>query len=115
MGTALQYVNIARDVPEDARNGRCYLPGRTGKEALSELTSDRFKLLDLADQMGGSIDAIDALPEEVRLGMRSACAVYLEVGKKVRLALKEGRIGERARVGKWQRVGVLFRVIRYGR
>jgi len=33
-GRSLQLINILRDVPEDLKNGRCYLPNVTGREEL---------------------------------------------------------------------------------
>ena len=33
-GRSLQLINILRDVPEDLKNGRCYLPNATGRDEL---------------------------------------------------------------------------------
>lgn len=113
MGLALQYVNIARDVPQDLKMGRMYLPCRTLLDRIEDLTQERLALCDWAEEIGDRcMESIEEMPEEARLGLRAACAVYLEVGTNVRLALMEGRILERASVSKWERLKVLWRVRR---
>ena len=58
-----------------------------------------------------SLPAIENLPEEVRLGMRAACLVYLDVGGKIRQDLLEGKVTGRSRVSKWRRFGALVQSI----
>lgn len=117
MGRALQLVNIARDVPADAKIGRVYLPGvsldsvRT-PEGLANVTEQRLGLLRRARAMAAtSVGAIGRLPREVRGGMRAACQVYLEIGEAVEEALVAGRIDERARVSTWRRVRTAWRAL----
>jgi 15-cis-phytoene synthase/lycopene beta-cyclase len=108
-GRALQYVNIARDVPEDMRNKRVYLPSEPLCEVtqanIERFTPARVQLLDRADELADlSFDAINLLPSETRRAMRAACAVYLGIGKETRKALDEGRVLDRARSSKAQRM-----------
>jgi len=117
MGVALQYVNIARDVPADLSKGRIYLPDRSEclkseTQDVSILNQDRLDLLDEADALAkASYAAIAQMPAEARIGLRAACAVYLEVGKKVRLAIQRGDVASRATVSKWERVKVLYKLV----
>ena len=117
MGQALQLVNIARDVPADARIGRVYLPGVSldavkTPEGLQQATQARRALLARARAMAAESEgAIERLPREVRGGMRAACQVYLEIGEAVEAALIGGNVGERARVTKAQRVRTAWRAL----
>lgn len=98
LGIAMQLTNIARDVGEDARNGRLYLPrdwlAEAGIDADAFLRRPRFspalagvvrRLLEEADKhyrLGHA--GIDRLPPDCRLAIRTAALVYREIG--VRLA-----------------------------
>ncbi len=100
LGVAMQLTNIARDVGEDARRGRLYLPsdwlGASGPELESWLAAPRAtdeirdatrRLLDHADVLYRRADAgIGALPPEVRPAIRVARHVYAEIGEVVRAA-----------------------------
>ncbi|KAH9818114.1 Squalene/phytoene synthase-domain-containing protein [Melampsora americana] len=105
MGVALQLVNIARDIREDAQNGRIYLPTSWFKSTegplkpihLSLLKSaqtddlNQFpysiavnQLLSLASKFQSqSKFAIENLPKSFRPGVRAATEVYLEIGHKL--------------------------------
>lgn len=112
MGKALQLVNIARDVPADQTIHRMYLPGRPVDAPIESLTAERRRLLELAKEMArDSRVAIEGLPEEARGGIRAACDVYLSIGKAVEDALNDGRITERARVGKFTRARTAWQAL----
>ncbi|GAA5895709.1 uncharacterized protein JCM6883_001595 [Sporobolomyces salmoneus] len=112
MGKALQLVNIARDVPADQTINRMYLPSRPVDAPIETLTEERRRLLKLAKEMAEeSRVAIEGLPEEARGGIRAACDVYLSIGKAVEEALDEGRIKERARVGKFTRAKTAWQAL----
>lgn len=98
LGVAMQLTNIARDVGEDARRGRVYLPldwTRWSQDELAawlsaprptEAVRDATgRLLDHADILYRRADAgIGALPAEVRPAIRVARHVYAEIGHVVR-------------------------------
>lgn len=98
LGIAMQLTNIARDVGEDARNGRVYLPRewlgmndtalaafRAHPHASPAVRDATRRLLDHADVLYLRADAgIEALPREVRPAIRVARALYAEIGSVVR-------------------------------
>ena len=98
LGVAMQLTNIARDVGEDARMGRLYLPATwlgmdeaararwlaapRPTEAVRDATR---RLIDHADVLYLRADAgIGALPSEVRPAIRVARALYAAIGEVVR-------------------------------
>ena len=100
LGVAMQLTNIARDVGEDARRGRLYLPS----EWLAEAGVDRDELLAApaatepvravvarllaeADVLYGRADAgIAHLPADCRTSIRAARLVYAAIGDRIRRA-----------------------------
>ncbi|PLW29418.1 hypothetical protein PCASD_20374 [Puccinia coronata f. sp. avenae] len=104
MGCALQLINIARDVKEDAKIGRVYVPkvwfeGEVAGLSMAdwenlknqtELETFPYdmvagKLLHMATQyQAQSKEAIDKLPLPFRPGIRAATRVYIEIGEKIR-------------------------------
>jgi len=98
LGLAMQLINIARDVGEDARNGRIYLPNDWLVEAgidredllanpvfTPELGSVVKRILDTADQIyKRALTGIVDLPSACRPGIRAAALVYNEIGQMVR-------------------------------
>ncbi|MFD0917797.1 phytoene/squalene synthase family protein [Pseudahrensia aquimaris] len=122
LGLAMQLINIARDVGEDARNGRCYLP----EEWLAEegLNSERLiaspeftpalgrvikRLLDEASQIYRlGVTGISDLPASSRLGVRAAALVYAEIGEKVR-ANGYNSIDQRAYTTRGRKLGLMLR------
>ncbi|EHQ53268.1 phytoene synthase [Ectothiorhodospira sp. PHS-1] len=97
LGVAMQLTNIARDVGEDARNGRIYLPldwlREKGIDPDEFLANPRFtpemgeivqRLLKAADVLyeRGAV-GIHALPPSCRKGMQAAAALYSEIGREV--------------------------------
>ena len=97
LGAAMQLTNIARDVGEDARAGRLYLPlcwmraaGLDPESWLAEpvfspaLASVVKRLLDEADRLyAAAEEGISALPLSCRVGIRSARLLYAEIGQEV--------------------------------
>jgi 15-cis-phytoene synthase len=97
LGVAMQLTNIARDVGEDARNGRLYLPrqwlSEAGIDAPSWLQAPGFdaalgsvveRLLDAADTLYDSAeDGIAHLPRDCRPAIHAARLVYAEIGREI--------------------------------
>ncbi len=98
LGVAMQLSNIARDVGEDARRGRVYLPLAWLEEhhvspgALAESASDGARasvarLLDHADQLYARADlGVAMLPRDCRAAIRAARLVYSDLGRVIRRA-----------------------------
>jgi len=100
LGAAMQLTNIARDVGEDARAGRVYLP----TALLAARGVDRAALLAAPAFSAGLGDAVDALlvradvlydrglagvsylPAACRPGIRAAGFIYREIGERLRAA-----------------------------
>ena len=97
LGTAMQLSNIARDVGEDARAGRLYLPRswlrEVGIDPRAWLAQPRFtpgigtvveRLLLAADALYTRADSgIAALPWDCRPGIRSARLLYAQIGAEI--------------------------------
>jgi 15-cis-phytoene synthase len=98
LGVAMQLTNIARDVGEDARNGRLYLPRTWMREAGLDpdawLAAPVFdarlagvveRLLAEADRLYARAEhGIAALPRDCRPAIRAARLVYAEIGQQLR-------------------------------
>jgi 15-cis-phytoene synthase len=110
LGVAMQLTNIARDVGEDARNGRLYLPRDWMVEAgidpdvwlanpvfTSAIGAMTQRLLDRADALYKRADqAIARLPATVRPAIFAARLLYAEIGKVV-ASQKYDSVASRAR------------------
>ncbi|HEV7268706.1 MAG TPA: phytoene/squalene synthase family protein [Falsiroseomonas sp.] len=97
LGVAMQFTNIARDIGEDARNGRLYLPRawlrEEGLDPDAFLASPVFspslgrvvaRLLRAADALYRRSEAgIARLPRDCRAGIAAARFVYAEIGRQV--------------------------------
>ncbi|MDQ0445914.1 phytoene synthase [Methylobacterium aerolatum] len=112
LGAAMQFTNIARDVGEDARMGRLYLPLEWLAEA--GIDPDAFladpqpspalagvvaRLLEEADRLYWRAEAgIAALPARCRPAIRAASRIYAAIGREV---ARNGydSVTRRARVG----------------
>jgi 15-cis-phytoene synthase len=124
LGVAMQLTNIARDVGEDARAGRLYLPLGWLREA--GIDPDRWlekpifmpaiativrSLLDTADALyDRATFGIVHLPLACRPGIYAARALYAEIGRE----LERGRldsISKRAVVSKNRKFAVLARML----
>jgi len=111
LGVAMQFTNIARDVGEDARAGRLYLPRAWMREAgldpdafLADpapspaLTAVTERLLRHADALYRRADAgIAGLALAYRPAIAAARRIYAEIGEEVR-QLGMGAFQRRARV-----------------
>ncbi len=100
LGVAMQLTNIARDVGEDARDGRLYLPLEWMREAgiatgawlerptfspalgrvVERVLSEADALYDRADL------GIAMLPRDCRMAIRAARLVYSDIGREIRAA-----------------------------
>jgi phytoene synthase len=97
LGVAMQLTNIARDIGEDARNGRIYLPldwcaevGLDVEAFLREPTFDARlgmlveRLLTVADSLyARSTSGIGGLPAACRPAIHAARLIYREIGREV--------------------------------
>jgi len=97
LGIAMQFTNIARDVGEDARLGRLYLPLAWMREAgldpdgwlarpvfSTELATVFARVLEAAERLYARSSAgIAELPVACRPGMHAARLLYAEIGREV--------------------------------
>jgi 15-cis-phytoene synthase len=97
LGVAMQLTNIARDVGEDARAGRLYLPLAWLRDAgidpdawlakpvfTGEIAAIVQRLLDTADTLYGRATlGIRNLPRACRPGIYAARALYAEIGREL--------------------------------
>ncbi|MCU0838992.1 MAG: phytoene/squalene synthase family protein [Rhodospirillales bacterium] len=124
LGAAMQFSNIARDVGEDARAGRLYLPQRwlreagidgeawlaapAPSEALGWVTQ---RLLRVADHLYRRADAgIAHLPPTCRPGIYAARLMYAEIGAEV-TRLGGDALTQRAVVAHWRKAALLLRAL----
>ncbi|MEM6713068.1 MAG: phytoene/squalene synthase family protein [Pseudomonadota bacterium] len=120
LGLAMQLTNIARDVGEDARNGRIYLPAawldEFGVDADAFLADPVFderlglcveRLLEEADMLyDRAIGGIGALPADCRPAIHAARLIYREIGHKV-AANDYNSVDSRAVVSKHRKLVLL--------
>ena len=98
LGLAMQLTNIARDVGEDARRGRIYLPldwlADVGIDADAFLAKPSFspalgtlvdRLLDAADSLyDRALTGVAGLPLDCRPAIRGAALIYQDIGREIR-------------------------------
>src|SRR3954471_4336089 len=114
LGLAFQHANFIRDVREDHRLDRIYLPGDDRRRfgvpeadfdrpsASAELRALVAHEVRRARGLFASADAaVEAPPASVRPGIRLACAIYLGVLDRVE-AMGYDVLGRRPRVAAWQ-------------
>jgi len=120
LGIAMQFSNIARDVGEDAREGRLYLPiewlEKAGIEPDALLATPRFtpalgsvvaRLLETADEFyRRSEEGIGRLPLDCRPGISAARWIYAEIGREVERADGDS-VSRRAVVSKGRKLRLL--------
>ncbi len=122
LGVAMQLTNIARDVGEDARAGRLYLPRQwlieAGVDPEAWLRQPHFspaiagvveRLLSTADGLYQRAEhGIAALPRDCRPAIRAARLVYAEIGEQLR---REGldSVNRRAVVSKQRKLSLMAR------
>ena len=120
LGVAMQLTNIARDVGEDARAGRLYLPRQWLREAgididawlaqpvfNSAVANVVGRLLDHADMLyRRSEHGIAELPRDCRPAIRAARLVYAEIGDQLR---REGldSVSRRIVVSKQRKIALM--------
>jgi phytoene synthase len=124
LGVAMQLSNIARDVGEDARLGRLYLPRQWMREAglcpdawlaaprhSAALGSVVRRLLREADDLYARVDAgVAALPLGCRPGINAARFLYAQIGLQVE---RQGlnAVDRRAVVGRGRKLASLLRAV----
>ncbi|QLC25753.1 phytoene/squalene synthase family protein [Parasphingopyxis algicola] len=121
LGLAFQLANIARDIGEDARNGRCYLP----RAWLAGTGIDRDRLLDpahrpalaeLARRLAGRAADYEesarrgtaALPFRSAWAVLAAAGIYGDIARKV-AAKGEAALDERVYTTRREKLGWLFK------
>lgn len=124
LGVAMQLSNIARDVGEDARNGRVYLPMRWLREAglsSQELIRDPQPSQALASVVGRLLSAAECLytradsgiaelPKRFRPGIYAARRLYAGIGHEL---LRRGcdSVSNRTVVPPHRKLGLLARTL----
>lgn len=122
LGAAMQLTNIARDVGEDARNGRVYLPDAWLREAGVDVEAWRAKptftpaigavterLLSEADKLYARADlGVPMLPRDCRPAIRAARLLYADIGRVVR-ARGGNSVDSRAVVSKGRKLALVIR------
>ncbi len=124
LGVAMQLTNIARDVGEDARFGRLYLPLAWMREAAldpdawlqnpvfdSRIASVIARLIKAADMLyERSEHGIGQLPRDCRPAIRAARLVYAEIGRELEKAGLDS-INHRAVVSGKRKLALLARAV----
>tara|TARA_Y100000766_G_scaffold44504_1_gene34622 strand:+ start:926 stop:1951 length:1026 start_codon:yes stop_codon:yes gene_type:complete len=103
-GKALQMINILRDIPEDLRFGRCYIPsqklsehGLEPSDLLNPNNIEKFRplydeYLDLTnDHLDAAIEYIKMLPE-TQFRLRASCMLPVLIGQRTVTLLRDGNI-----------------------
>lgn len=122
LGIAMQLTNIARDVGEDARNGRLYLPlewlVEYGIDPAAFLRNPRH-----SDALGAVVQrllaeaarhyrlghaGIPCLPRSCRHAIRTAALVYEAIGEEI-AANGHDSVSKRASTGLARKIGLLIR------
>ncbi len=99
LGAAMQLTNICRDVGEDARRGRLYLPrtwlAAEGVDPDAWLADPRpdpgvarvvDRLLRLADELyARGLSGVEGLPRDCRRSIRAAGLIYADIGRVIRV------------------------------
>ena len=103
-GKALQMINILRDIPEDLRFGRCYIPrqeldkhGMKPDDLLTPNNIGKFRplydeYLDLTNEhLDAAIEYIKMLPE-TQFRLKASCMLPVLIGQRTVTLLREGNI-----------------------
>ncbi|RDA84863.1 hypothetical protein CP532_2101 [Ophiocordyceps camponoti-leonardi (nom. inval.)] len=129
MGQALQYINIARDVPDDAAIGRVYIPsswlreeGLHPRDVVSRpndarVTKPKYRLLGKAEGIYRATEGVmGELPGEVRSPIRTVVESYMAIGVMVRAGGSAGscRMKEELKLPWWRRLIVARRAMSRG-
>ena len=122
LGIGMQLTNIVRDVGEDARAGRIYLPLSWLREAgiaaadLAAMHVASPALAGIVARLAGTSHAlyesglcgIAALPASCRPGIRAACLLYGEIGRKAERAGFD-TVSRRVHVGARRKLALVAR------
>lgn len=122
LGVAMQLSNIARDVGEDARMGRIYLPRQWLREAgidpdawlvqpvfNAAIATTVQRVLEAAQVLYDRVDAgIAQLPLACRPGINAARYLYAEIGREVERRGFDS-VSARARVAPARKAGLMLR------
>ncbi|MEM8816409.1 MAG: phytoene/squalene synthase family protein [Pseudomonadota bacterium] len=125
LGVAMQLTNIARDVGEDARQQRLYLPVETlakhGVDAEAWMQKPKFnpgieaavrELLTVADGLYERAEwGIAQLPARVRPGIFAARTIYAEIGREIERRGCDS-VNQRAVVGRRRKIRLLLDAVR---
>lgn len=122
LGLAMQLTNIARDVGEDARNGRVYLPenwlvdaGLSSQalidnpqhsDALGRVVKQLIMIA--GDVFDRAITGVADLPPSCRPSIRAAAHIYREIGKEV-ARNHYNSIDYRAHTSRGRKIGLLLK------
>ena len=103
-GKALQMINILRDIPEDLRFGRCYIPSEAlarhnmkPEDLLDSKNVDTFRplydeYLDITnDHLDAAVEYIKMLPE-TQFRLKAACMLPVLIGQRTVTLLRDGNI-----------------------
>ena len=103
-GKALQMINILRDIPEDLRFGRCYIPlqelSKHGMEPSDLLILENIgkfrplydEYLDLTNEhLDAAIEYIKMLPE-TQFRLKASCMLPVLIGQRTVTLLRDGNI-----------------------
>jgi len=124
LGIAMQLTNIARDVGEDARMGRIYIPRQWMRaegvdpetwladprpsEKIASLTA---RLLQTADGFYEKADyGVPMLPRDCRIAIRAARLIYCDIGRVVRAHAYDS-VSSRAVVSKGRKIWLITRAL----
>lgn len=124
LGVAMQLTNIARDVGQDARLGRVYLPSdwlrEEGVDRDAFLRDPAFRpeiatvvgrMLELADQLYARSEVgIDMLPPDCRPAIRAARLIYAEIGRKLECSGLDS-VSRRTVVSKGRKLWLVIRAL----
>jgi 15-cis-phytoene synthase len=122
LGIAMQLTNIARDIGEDSRSGRVYIPSewkgstqishfaKNSAEASRNAHQCALQLLSLAEKFYAyAEDGIPLLPWYSRLCIRAALQMYREIGQRIKELNPETFLQTRAYVGTYTKCWLLIR------
>jgi farnesyl-diphosphate farnesyltransferase len=103
-GKALQMINILRDIPEDLRFGRCYIPeailaevGLKPQDLLDDRNLEAFRplydrYLDLTNEHLEAATAYIHMIPETQFRLKASCMLPVLVGQRTVTLLREGNI-----------------------
>ncbi|GJJ11541.1 hypothetical protein Clacol_005775 [Clathrus columnatus] len=128
MGIALQLINVARDIIQDARNGRLYVPLDWAKSLeeraeLDELVNNpdspaaasaarkySLRLVQMARfYYNLAVTALDSLPSDCIKGARLAVDVYMGIGEEI--LKRHGDVSQRVSLSRIQRMEIALKVL----